>query len=130
MLLRGPLIYALGMDRIENITSNSSSIVDCISVAVETCVLSRCLRTAVSLAPLSTRQTSCHSIISVSPIYIPRNETVKKQIKIFWDMMYSLAERYQHFRGTCCFYLQARRWRQQVPLKCWYLSTKVHSIAS
>jgi hypothetical protein len=47
---------------------------------------------------------------------------------IFWDvMLYSLVDKYQHFGGNCYLHLQGRR-VQQVPPKCWYISTKLHSI--
>jgi hypothetical protein len=38
-------IYSLGTDSIENTTSNNSYIITCVSVAAETCLLSRCLAT-------------------------------------------------------------------------------------
>jgi hypothetical protein len=56
----------------------------------------------------------------------------------FWDVIpHNLVDRYQHFERSCSLHLLDRRvtptllpwrWRQQVPLKFWYLSTKLHSI--
>jgi hypothetical protein len=37
---------------------------------------------------------------------------------------------YQRFGVTFCLHLQTRRWRQQVPSKCWQRSTRLHGVTS
>ena len=39
---------------------------------------------------------------------------------------YSLVEKCQHGGGTRCHHRQDTKWRQQVPLKSWNLSAKLH----
>jgi hypothetical protein len=40
----------------------------------------------------------------------------------------NLVDRYQHVGGTFYLHLWPWRWWQQVPAKCWYLYTKLHSV--
>jgi hypothetical protein len=55
---------------------------------------------------------------------------VSIQVTVFWDVMpYTLVDRYRPFGRTCC-HLPLRRQRQQVPPKCWYLSTEQHGDTS
>jgi len=52
-----------------------------------------------------------------------------KQYKITsFRMLYSLVDGYQCVRETYYIHLQGRSWTQQVPLKCWYPSTKTHGV--
>lgn len=54
---------------------------------------------------------------------------VNIQVRVFQDMMpYSVVHRHQHFGRTCCCHLQGRRWKTQVPPKCWYISTKLYGV--
>ena len=41
-------------------------------------------------------------------------------------ILLSVVDGYEHFRETCALYVQGRC-RQPVPLKCWSLSTELHS---
>lgn len=58
------------------------------------------------------------------------------KITVFWVVMLcSLVDGCQSFRGTCS--LQGRRrmgttlsWKQQVPLKLWWLSARLHGVTS
>jgi hypothetical protein len=60
--------------------------------------------------------------------------TVK--ISVFWDVtLCSLEGKYKHFRRSSCLHLQDTRIctegrGQQVPPKCWYLSTRLRSVTS
>jgi hypothetical protein len=58
-------LYNLGVDHIENTTSNRSSIVACISIASDSCLLCRCLATAASAhSTLLGFQPSCHNAVA------------------------------------------------------------------
>jgi len=51
---------------------------------------------------------------------------------VLWGVMLcSLLEGHQCFGGTCCFHLRVQdEGRQQAPVKCWYLYTRLHGITS
>jgi hypothetical protein len=69
-----PLLHSLVMACIENIVSNSSSVVACVSIVAQTCLSNHCLAMAVS--PGSTiPRLRCHVTIStwIHGVYIPED---------------------------------------------------------
>jgi hypothetical protein len=56
---------------------------------------------------------------------------VNIKIIFFWDVITcSLIQRDQSFGGTYCFHILHESYRQQVPLRQWYLSIELHGIIS
>jgi hypothetical protein len=79
------------------------------------------------------RNFSTVSDFTISPVVgLEVLTAASMQMAVFWIVApCSLVEVYQRFRGTCCLHHQGTHsspwwWRQQVPLKRWYTSTRIH----
>jgi hypothetical protein len=57
---------------------------------------------------------------------------VSTKMAVFWVVtLCSLVEVYQYFSGSCCLHRQGTWWwRQQVSLKCWWTSTRLHGVTT
>jgi hypothetical protein len=79
------------------------------------------------------KECSCWDLIYISKSF---HVLFSWKITVFWNVTPgSLVESYQHSGGTYYIHLQGNTllpwsWRQQVPSKLCYLSTKLHSVLS